>query len=439
MTKFHQSLKNLALIFIGSLILSAPSLYNQYPFLYFDSGFYLLNSKFFSADWLFLWRPLTYSFFLQVNFLLGSLLAFAWLQNFLVSSILYFATKDLFSEVPNRYFLGCIFFLFLTPLPFFSNFIIPDVYTGLLVVIVGWYFCKPHSKRAFKFSSMLVFSAVHQSNLLVMAAYTLWSLINKSYRAFWRPLLVSTILLPLLLIPVLHGYFANTPSVSNATHALIYSRLMTYGLAQNFLDEKCPQDSEFTVLCQRRDLPFHIWDWSPESQIGALGGLKVLEPEFRKLNFAILKQPQNLGLFFMASTFNVIKQWVSFSTPLVPSLGSAGLNSELLQYSQAEHSQFTAQKIKDWSTFETYGTYFYFFTMSILALALGLLMVKRRLDKRIETLLKVAILYYFLNGLFCGLLTDPLDRYSARIIWIFGFLFFLQLSLWRINKTTETV
>jgi len=416
-------------ILLGGFILSLPSLLNYFPFIFYDSGYYILHGTMHAPAQTFLWRPLTYSIFLGFFLNFVSLLGFIVIQNIIVAWILYVFSKEFLPQLKDRFFLTGIGAMYLTPFPLFSNFLLPDIFSGLLIfAIASLFLTHPMYKRIFSSLGIIFFSIFHHSNLFFASITTfLFSFIHSiSKKMKWA--LRLSLILPWILLASLHWSVTSQFTISNATHAIIFSRLMTLSVAQEFLNEHCKEKKY--KLCEHRESEFHIWDWSKDSQIGKLGGIHALHDDFQKINKDIFLSQYGF-IFFKEESKNIWAQLIRFGAPLQPTITSDLTATELKMYSKLEwenytHQNLTSSFLKTWWPF--LGWIYYLTTLTSFIL-FGYFIITKKANEKLIFIFKVFLIAYLFNGIICGGLTDPTPRYSDRLLWVITWIALMQLYL----------
>jgi hypothetical protein len=419
------SLTIFAVVGAGILLL-LPSWLNGSPFLYFDSAFYILHGLFSSPSWAFLWRPLTYSFFLHPVLTLSPRpLLLAGELCFTLAALVYFVARRLAPDLsPARYGLLLVGLAF-TPFIYYANFILPDVFAGFVPLALGLIALERRPiRRLGPYALLLVAAMMHYSNLALAGVMILLIGLCRAPQKLW-PALALGFVLPCLLIASLHYRSTGDFTVTNVADFIFYSRLQALGIADGFLTDECP--SHPFKLCQHRELQFNIWKTAPNDRIGQVGGLRAIEDEVRELNGLILLSPHGVD-FFIHSWDNVIRQWTDFYELLRPVLNPEHLGLDFQLLAPAVVQGFRHQRLNSLEFGPMLVTIGFVYLLTALAALLDLsyALWRRRLEADLRLMFFYALLAYALNGMICGFLTDPTGRYSGRMIWIFPFLAVLR-------------
>ncbi len=369
--------------------------------------------------WSLLWRPLVYSLFLKVFLMPGMWALTMLVQNTFVSGALYFASNTLHKDLKSYQFLLMSILLCLTPLPFTSNFILPDVFSGFALISASFFLLKVSKNRHIANTLIFIFSSsLHYSSILTSFLLGLVLCLKKSFKDV--KLILFSVIFSFLLVSTVHFFIAKRFSFSNTAHILLYSRFVALEVAQEHLKEHC--ETEKYKLCQHREEGFHIWRWGRSSQIGKLGGLHAISSDISRINYDIVFSPRILD-FMGRSMKNIFTQIVSFSDPIIPVYENEYLSGELNIYSTELNSIFNKQASDDSiRKVLDFMSWIYFVLTLVSILYLMFQVVRKKGSAELRAIFGLLILGYLFNALVCGGLTDPISRYSNRLIWVFPWL-----------------
>ena len=429
---------------LGGALLSLPTIINEFPFIYYDSGYYFLIGIFDAEPWLIIWRPIVYGLIIgQYLSLGGALYNFVFVQNLLLAGLLLFFCKDLMQDkYKNRIFLLIVLGSFLSPLPWISNFILPDFFSGLIPLFIAAFLLRKNVRRqAVMAVGALLSLIMHHSNMIASILLTplLWL---KYGSVTLKRLLIATLILPWFIVPLIHGAKTQSFSVSNASHAILFSRFMALGVAQEYLADLCLKEKKQHALCQYHKSGFDLWDWANTTyKDRTIGKLESGIQDFRSVNWGILTG-KYLFVYLARGLNNSLVQLFSSSEPLDAPLYSNLIEAELRKLNLDNYKRYRNQKLTEeflpgWRRpmeFTFNHTAVYSVVLLLLLFAWG------KMDIRIQKYFTVCLLFFAMNALTIGFFTDPMPRYSIRISWVFFFLFMIQLALLlqEPSKTRET-
>lgn len=400
-------------IAVATFILSIPSIINGFPFLYYDSTYYL-NHIFLGANpGSFLWRPLTYGLFAGYISKLFGVQVFIIIQNFIIAFCLYIFLRFLFKKITPFNYLLLICLLHLTPLPIYSNFILPDVFTGLMIIFSVFAFWG--YKRLISVSGLVITIALHYSNLLIAVLSVPFLIATKSLRTA-----VLIVIGSMLFLSSVHFYTAHNFTISNVTNAILFSRLSHWGISEPLLNEECSKGTPL-LLCSHREIPFNIWDRGTDSRIYKLGGLSKLSSDFKYINKKILMSWGGFSNFFSLSIRNIGTQFTAFIDNMLPIYSSDVLEKEM-SWSNLHNKAAYKKNHRLQNFFLKFGhsisiLHMIIFLISIYYLARCFFLQKK--SHPWKTVFLTLCLFYLLNSIVCGSLTDPNPRYNSRFSWMF--------------------
>lgn len=265
-------------LFIGAIIIAAPSLYNRYPLLFSDSGNYMERAFTLipSVD-----RPIGYSFFIRAVTWLASFWPVVIAQGLLSSWLIYLVLKDFVSD---RYLLvvhfcsACVLASF-SSLGWYASQLMPDVFTSLLVLILYLLLFA----RLSKFNSFILFPLLgffltfHYSHFAMVGGmllvFSVLALLNrlevktKHLAGCWLALLLSWQSIFAYNYVITGKYY-----FSKSSNVFLMGRLSETGILNQYLKDNCAKST--IKLCDEIDqLPsqaagFVWWPTSPFNKDG---------------------------------------------------------------------------------------------------------------------------------------------------------------------------
>jgi hypothetical protein len=265
---------------LAAAILGLAPFVNGYPLFFPDSGTYIRQAVKFEGV---LDRPPFYSFFIELVHLRLSLWPIPFVQDVIACYVIFRAFMIAFPSVgAPRMVLSIMFAGLLTSLPWFSNQIMPDIFTPLIVlnlfiICLAW----DHLVRAERVLIPVLLAgmiACHQANtpftlfVLVAALLLGWS------QGIPRRLLLRRTLL--VIVPVglavlgqsLYSYvIIKRFTPSPYAPVFLLARLLDDGPARRYLATACP--AEGYALCQYQDAlrgDSNAFLWAPDSPLWIL-------------------------------------------------------------------------------------------------------------------------------------------------------------------------
>jgi hypothetical protein len=273
-----------------------PAIVNGYPFIFADTGTYLLSAMRLQVPHD---RPVFYSIFAALLHWHLSPWPIVIAQSALVAILIRLVAKAVFN-VANPWVtpIAAIALVIGSSLPWFSGQIVPDIFTSvlmlaLLLIIFGWG-RMTLAERWFALWLVPVCVAVHNANLFVplsvLPAIGILLLVGwrpgpqAARRTFW---VASGVVLALAAL-VSSNYAARGKLVlSSASSTFLFAKMLEDGPALAVLEHECP--ATYPLLCSQLPLlqahkaagieptlgDFFLW----EGPLDSLGWWKPVEPE----------------------------------------------------------------------------------------------------------------------------------------------------------------
>jgi hypothetical protein len=421
---------------IGSAaLLSVISLINGFPLVFPDTGTYLRQAMRLEGI---LDRPPFYSIFLLPLHLGRTLWAISLFQNLIVAAVLFRTCAIALPQLgPRRLTCAVAAACLLTSLPWYSNQIMPDIFTPLIVLLVfcavlGWEALSRWERIVIPLA-LLAMISFHTSNPLfavtTAAAAALLALLrgDRLKIVAGRSGLVAGLALLAVCGQALYGY-AVIGRVTPAPAAPFFTlaRLLYDGPARDYLAQACPGAGYFLCNYQqdfKGDSDNFLWD--PDSPLAAL---EAARHEDGALNEAAAIVGSTVRRFPLAvaenAAGNAARQFVSFATVItncpcfagkighvIPELFPAAYGSYRASLQNQNKLPWGLLTLVDWCALGA----------SVVALGAILLAAPSWLRGEPGRLLALIGFALVVNAVLMGALSRVTDRYQARIIWLVPF------------------
>lgn len=428
------------------LIVAAPALWNGFPLLYWDSLDYIVMPF---SHVIPPFRTASYSLMMLPGVVTGTLWAPMALQCALTVFVLYEALNA-FSPVPARRALvpAAALLAVFTALPWAASQLLADAFTALVALSAAVLAFGPPLPRWRKFGLIGVIGmgvAVHTSHLALVAGLVLALagvvVAGRRFPAL-RPLRpkVGTTAAGLLLGVALAGS-ANW-AVSGHLHLaqsnalLMFARTLQDGVGHRYLAEVCPQRPKLNGLplrlCAVRDRLPHsansfLWAPGPFYELGGWTEPRMKEEAAFVVQDSLKRYP--LQHLRAAALLTWEQLWMIKSGD-----GLIGLDTIHKGERTTVKSMFMPRAIADyypgdlsayWASEQRYGIdmkelnalHVAVGVLSTLGLGVAGVMAWRGRDRRQFGFVLVVGLAVLGNAFICGALSNPNDRYQARIVW----------------------
>ncbi len=411
------------------------------------------------------------SFYYGALLYVGHLISLFWLSIFMQAAIFLYLTytitiKGLRLSIVSY---ACIIGIALlgTPLSFFVGFLMPDIFASYLIlgtIIIAAFWAELNLRDKILVGSITCFAALaHTSHLLLLiflsVVFVVVSVFTKGHPqaapriAFKR----FAVLLAIVLIGI-GGELAFDYGTHQLVHAypvrppFLTARLIADGPGYKYLRDNC--STSRYVVCDYLDrlpTPADNFLWSTEPTNGVFN---VADPKARRKMSA-----QQIPFFIDVFKFDPLGVTTSVIKNAISQLQLVGLNeffpdhamiSQLKQKLPASYfERFMHSHIifRDWllKPLNIWFSTIYLVTLACLALA-GIIWPFVRFGKVLNVfaqpqwyyIVYIALSALVFNSVICGALSQPADRYQARIAWIPVFLISLMVvTLQRAVSSTK--
>jgi hypothetical protein len=414
---------NFVFYFFGTLLLSAFSLYNGFPFIGGDTASYLNAAMENTVPYE---RPVFYGWFIKLTAFNFSLWFTVFLQNLLVFAVVdAFVCHILHSKQWSLRMLALVSALVLTQVGWESNKILPDVFTGLALICL---FLFLEIKASNKYIYLFLFTLIvtfHNSHVVVFGAIVLLGLIIKLITTKKLHLGFTSALASCLLAFGLigwsnyqdHGKF----TLSRASEVFMVGQMVESGMLEVVLKDNCSNES--WKLCKYADsLPVkgfqYVWDGNgPVAKLGGWNELKEEHSDILKTMYFKPKYWPKLG-------FTSLVRGLSLSTQL--DVGDcinrmeyeSNIQTSIRKYyPMDEHAAlWTKQYILAIPL--KFITVWYALAFGMLCIAFAFLLYRKQisdLDKKRLIFILGSIL---INAWVAAQFANITDRLNTRIFWV---------------------
>jgi SAM-dependent methyltransferase len=425
-----ERLRGVASLLAATLLLCGAGIYNGYPLVWPDTGGYLAPVNYG-------YRSMFYSLLVFPLGLTGSLWPLVFVQSLIVAHLLRLILRVVFAIVSDTALIAITALLcVLTSLPWYTGFIMPDIFTPVLVLCLFVLAFCPRSLSPAELKYILaltvVAATVHYSHFLIAAGLFLMTVMIRIVGRKWRQIPPPNLILPALpvtiaLVLLIASNYIAVGEVTFAFNGYAYplARLVADGQAGSYLRENCPQHPY--ALCGYIDhLPKDATEfiWSADSPFRKVGWFDGYRREGREI---VVGSVMRFPLWTLKSALeNTGRQLVSVTTGLgltsylnVAS-PTAGLQtyypSEFRAYQNSRQSRGEVEPLNRLNRLHMAAL-----IVSLLyGCAAGLLFVKRGQWLSAELLATIACAVLG-NSFASGALSGPSDRYGSRLIWLLPF------------------
>ncbi|MBU4002671.1 MAG: hypothetical protein KKB94_10175 [Proteobacteria bacterium] len=441
-----QTLYNMLALILATLCLCGVAIYNGYPLVYPDTGDYIgLNNNYL--------RSFFYNLFLAPSLWVHTLWLVAAVQALIVAHLLRLVLRVVFGLTSPLAFLGVMIPLcLLSNLPWFTGFIMPDIFTGVLILV--FFLLIFHlgqlgsGEKTYLIALAIVAVTVHLSHiplaLGLLAAAWLFKKVTQKQPLFpspapgWATLAVTAALILLLA----NGYRSyGTLTISPGGYVFPLARLVADGPAVKYLRAHCAEENY--ALCQYIDqLPANsdtfLWsDDSPFLKVGGIRGYgqegeKIVIETVRHYPFLIVK----MTLLNTLRQLPMINNWygiVSYmDEPLPTDAIKAYFPGEFESYarSRQSHNKLSLRSFNN--------LHLQFITLCLLLAAVALFLYLKHRRFIPALFLAALVVAYGLSAFITAALSIPHNRYGSRLIWLLPFFCLTAIMDFIQNRRRQT-
>jgi len=420
---------------IASLFLSGAAFYNGYPLVYPDTSTYLgLRDN--------LIRSFFYNIFIFPSSWFLSLWPVALLQSLIVAHLLRLALRVVFRVTSIIAYLAMIALLcLLTSLPWFTGFIMPDIFTGIMILsLYLLIFCRDNLEfweRIYLFLLTVLSATVHLSNIPLAAGMigVIWFFraIFKNNGRFPAPQLLyasNAVLLAFTLIIVNNYRVHDTFTFSPGGYAFLLARFVSDGEAVNYLKESCPE-KKYKICAYIDQLPNDsdkfLWPQdSPFRKVGWINGYRQEGKDIVKNT--ILSHPFSI---IKSSLKNTILQLHMFNNwyGICSYINDPYPTNDIRTYYPSDfHAYEISRQSLNRLSLNTFNRLQRNIICLCLLIAAAMFYIFLKHEQYMPVLLLTSIVIaYVLSSFVTGTLSGPHNRYGSRIIWLLPFFSFASI------------
>jgi hypothetical protein len=418
---------------LAAMLLIWPAIWNGYPLVFADTGTYLGQALMGYVGWD---RPPFYSLFVHALHWRLSLWPVVIGQGLIVAHLLHLVLRAQRQPGPVPLVLAAAALAMLTGLPFVTAQIMPDFFTGVVVLciwLLGFHWRGlGRWERYYLLGLTTLAVVVHQSHIPLAIGLALLSAVllgfGRGVGAAMRGLGRMAVPAALALVGLLavNAMAHRVISVSPFGSVFFATRLIFDGSGRAYLERHCPEIGY--RICGSLDhigREHNFFLWAPTGPLYAeLGGPKAWTPEARAIILGVLAEDP-IGVL-AGTARNTLHQLLTIASGdgLEPWRGLPGPEPVIARYFPGEHHAYLAsrQQMGELYTFVHRLT-----PIHAGAFCLGLVglvvLTFRRGWSLAEFALAVLLLAAIVgNAAITGGLSGPADRYQARLLWLSPFI-----------------
>lgn len=406
-------------IALAAALLVWPAVWNGYPLVFADTGTYLSQAIEHYAGWD---RPVFYSFFMLPLHLTLTTWPVIAVQALLLAHVLHLTRRMLLPRAPAWWLVPMAAGLTVaTSLPWFVAQLMPDVFTGALVLVLCLLALGTEalSHRETVWLALLAtfMIAAHQSHVLLAPALLLALRVIQPSVALRA--IAPLVLAILALVSVNLAAFGRA-SPSPFGNVFLLARVIYDGPGADVLHRDCPAAG--WRLCAFADRLPETWDdflWRQDGPVAQAGGAKVVSQEADAIILAALRaEPeQELAAFLrnagrqlaMFATGDGLHPWPETVTPRIER-DFPGFEARAYAASRQSSGELL---VPPWLRALHAAT-----ALAGVAGCLALLPAACRRQHPVGGFAAAALVALVVNAAVAGGLSGRHDRYQSRIMWL---------------------
>jgi len=427
----------------ATLLLLAPAMWNRFPFLQYDSGGYL--ARWFEG-YLVPSRSTVYALFAVAGWPLDF-----WPEVFLQAAaavwIIWLVLRVHGLGDRPLALLGTVAALAATTsLPWIADILLTDIFAGTAVLALHLLLFAPAALSRRETAGLVLLigfaAATHSATFAVLMAIVAVSGLARLYRRDLLPLAAlgrgaGAVALGVAMLLgtnfALSGQFAWTPG----GYAIVFARMMQDGIVVRYLDAHCP-DARLRLCPHRHRLPptadEFLWSDGPFNELGRFAGLgdemrtivleSLVEYPGAQIETAISASARQLVkvesgegvLNSIWHTYGIIERYMP---TVVPAMRAA----------RQQHGEVSFRALNE--------VHVPVALISMLLLPLVLLIGRGDFGdlRLLAATVAVALLA---NAVVCGALSNPHNRYGARLVWVATFAVALVPMRYAVTRPWKT-
>jgi hypothetical protein len=399
-----------------------PALWNGYPLVYSDTGTYLSQAieRYLGWD-----RPIFYSLFLLPLHLTLTTWPVIAVQALLVAHVLHLMRRALLPDVSVWWLLPLMGAMaVMTSLPWFASQLMPDVFTGVLVLVLALLFFATErlsSRERIWLVALAAFMiAAHQSHVLL--AFVLLTVLLPMRGLREAAVLQSVLPLALAAVALMSVNLIafGRASMAPFSNVFVLTRVIYDGPGTDVLRRDCPASG--WRLCAFIDrLPAMTDDflWRADGPVVQSGGAKMVSGEADAIIAAALRAEP--GRELRAVGRNAMQQLARFATGdgLQPWPGTVTPRIER-DFPRFEAETYAASRQNSGSLEVPAWLQTLHLAVALAGIAgcVGLLLAASRRRHAASGFAAAVLLALLANAAITGGLSGPHDRYQCRVMWL---------------------
>ena len=418
------------LILLTTFALMLVGFYNGYPLMEGDSGAYIANAF---EPALLRDRLPFYGTFIRVTSLWTSVWFTLFWQCFILAWVLLKFCQVFFGKTMSfrQGLFAIICISAFTCLPFVSAYIMPDIFSAILIVTVMLFLISENDKKYIQYLyGLIIFIAVliHNSHFLILAIFSFigfFIALLKKYKAVTRKciVMISMSVSVWIVVCSMHYFSGYGFIFSRGSHVFMVTRLAESGVLSTYLEDSC-KSKNLKICAYQDNIPTFSWDflWGAESPFYKTGGWDSNKVEYNIIIHDVFTTPKYIKMFAIKCVSATCKELTQiYIGPVMPNSGKGSGDYKAVQTNFSDESREL-----DGSKQSNRGLNVDFFNeldfIVFLFSVLWILFYFPQLQNKKELPFIFGYLFMFLvvNAFVTTTFSTILSRYQFRVFWLWS-------------------
>ncbi len=441
MKKIKSDLHIVLYFILTALIFCIPAFYNQNVMLFSDSLLYLEQSiKLIpTVD-----RPIGYAYFIRATTWQSTMWLAVFFQGLIASLLIYHTLKTVLINIAFKkayHFITICLLTFFTTIGWYVSLLMPDIFTSFLILVVFNVMFGKNNIISYILYSVILFFAVlsHSSNIpiLVLLLIGIWLvlLFNKRFveirkKAIAGSIIIFAIFICTLIYLISYNYnHFHKAQLSTTASIFFFARLIDTGVIDIYVKENCDQKN-LRISMYKDSIPSSSQDflWNVNGIFYKMGGWSNYQEEPKLIVKEIVTSPKYYVTILGDFTLATFKQLTKFK------LGGDLLNSDTEKWlpvyestknyfprNEIKRGYYDSRQFKEKMGFEFFNSMLYFVVFCSLMI-IAFVLFRYKVENNLILLLVVVFSGIFFNAAVCANLSNIINRYQARVIWLIPFM-----------------
>jgi hypothetical protein len=414
-------------VFLGALLIMTPSLNNNFPFLYADTGTYIMIG----------WgggysdiRPMLYGLFMRHVSLDESLWLVILVQSLIVSHVIHQFLFKLLHVSSTWIPLLCITCLLLfTSIGITTGMLMPDFMTAVMILATLLLCLSAGSVLEKGIYSLLILFALgahHSNSLILLLSFILLALYRFSrpkdfpkipFRTYLS--IISLFLVGHFITPSLHYLRSGDFYRTHSRNIFLAGRFHQMSLLEKFLEENC-DDKNYTLCDWKGRLP-DSFIWDENGPVQKASSWREIDKELAPVVSDMLHSPLYLKKLAIKSVETSVQQFFTFETVVIVSENENGYpyhefkrhlpeQISMLRNARQYKSQWSNNKLDERQKILAFPSLLFLFFLSFKSTNPGI--------PNLRFLIHSVALFLIANAVICGGVSMIAARFQSRVIWI---------------------